>query len=303
MSAIRSMTGFATVRGEAGEVGFTLTMKSVNHRHLDLLVRVPMGMEGLEATLRKLLKERLRRGHVELGVQLDRTVAAGRAELNEAVLAAYVAAYRRAAELHGLAGEPDVNELLRLPGVLSAEASVVRVEESVATPAVVGAMAELLDRFDAVRAVEGEALAAELRAAMARVQVLADEVSRLRNGVAETQVAKLSARLAELLEGVGVEVAQERILVEAAVIAERGDVDEELVRLKTHVGRFVELLDGGGELGRQLDFLLQELNREANTMLSKTGGSVGEAGLKITEAGLQVKVELERAREQVQNIE
>jgi uncharacterized protein (TIGR00255 family) len=297
------MTGFASLRGQAGDFGFALTLKSVNHRHLDLLVRVPLGFEALEAALRRTLKERLRRGHVELALQLDKASSSGRAELNEPLLASYVGLYRRAAQLHGLTGEPDVNELLRLPSVLSAESAVLRVDEAELAPAVHAAMDDLLGRFNAVRAAEGEALAVELRASMQRIQTLADEVSQLRAAVPEAQVQRLRARLAELLEGSGARVAEDRILMEAAVLAERGDVEEELVRLRTHVGRFLDLLAGGGELGRQLDFLLQELNREANTLLSKTGTSAGEAGLRITELGLQVKVELERAREQVQNLE
>jgi uncharacterized protein (TIGR00255 family) len=302
-SAVRSMTGFATVRGAAGDVGFTLTMKSVNHRHLDLLVRVPNGLEALEATLRRVLKERLRRGHVELGLQLEKSLVAGRMELNEALLATHVALFRKAAELAGASGEPNVHELLRLPGMMSSELVTARVDEPGLADAVAAMMPELIDRFDVVREAEGDALARELRAELAKVEAAVDEIARLRVDVTESQVERLKARLAELLEGAGVQVAEERILVEAAVLAERGDVEEELVRLRTHVGRFGELLDAGGELGRQLDFLLQELNREANTLLSKTGGGAGEMGLRITELGLQVKVELERAREQVQNLE
>jgi uncharacterized protein (TIGR00255 family) len=297
---VRSMTGFASVRGAAGEVGFTLTLKSVNHRHLDLAVRLPMGLDGLESTLRKTVKDRVRRGHVELGLQFDKVTGGGKAELNEALLATYVAVYRKAASLHGLSGEPNVNDLLRLPGVLTAESSGARSEDPGVPAAVVEAMPELLTRFEAVREAEGSALAEELRAGMARLAALVEEVAGLRLGVVDGQQARLRARLAELLEGSGVVAAEERILVEAAVLAERGDVDEELVRLRTHVGRFVDMLDAGGETGRPLDFLLQEMNREANTLLSKTGGS---AGLRMTEVGLQMKVELERAREQVQNLE
>ncbi|QHN04246.1 YicC family protein [Granulicella sp. WH15] len=298
---VRSMTGFATARGASGEVGFALTLKSVNHRHLDLLVRVPNGLEGLEAALRKTLKERLRRGHVEFGLQLEKATAGGRLELNEALLASYAEVYRRASGLLGLSGDPEVHELLRMPGVIAAEA--VRAEDAEMAAAVLAAVPELVDRFDAVRAAEGEALRLELLAGMGRIEAVVDEVTRLRGSIAETQVGRLRTRLAELLEGAGVQVAEERILIEASMLAERGDVEEELVRLRTHVGRFVELLEAGGELGRQLDFLLQELNREANTLLSKTGGAAGEAGLRITDLGLQVKVELERAREQVQNLE
>jgi uncharacterized protein (TIGR00255 family) len=126
-------------------------------------------------------------------------------------------------------------------------------------------------------------------------------MAELRNGVREVQFERLRTRLTELTEGVA--VSEERLLAEAAVLAEKSDVEEEIVRLKTHIDRFTAMLDEGGELGKRLDFLLQELNREANTMLSKTGASAGDNSLRITELGLEIKAEIEKAREQVQNIE
>jgi uncharacterized protein (TIGR00255 family) len=135
---------------------------------------------------------------------------------------------------------------------------------------------------------------------MERLAALTGEARELRVGVAAAEFAKLKGRLKVLLEAEG--ISEDRMLAEAALLATRSDVEEELVRLKTHVERFLELLDGGGELGRQLDFLLQEMNREANTLLSKTSGVAGN-GTRITEAGLGMKSEIEKAREQVQNLE
>jgi uncharacterized protein (TIGR00255 family) len=136
---------------------------------------------------------------------------------------------------------------------------------------------------------------------MLRLQAFATEMSELRNGVREAQFERLRARLCELTQGVP--VSEERVLTEAAVLAEKSDIEEEIVRLRTHVDRFVVLLDEGGELGKRLDFLLQELSREANTMLSKTSGATGDNSLRITELGLEMKADIEKAREQVQNIE
>jgi uncharacterized protein (TIGR00255 family) len=152
-----------------------------------------------------------------------------------------------------------------------------------------------------VRAQEGAALAAELRASMSRLLAFATEVAELRSGVREALFERLRARLAELMQGTS--VSEERLLAEAAVLAEKSDVEEEIVRLRTHVDHFIALLDAGGELGKRLDFLLQELNREANTMLSKTSGASGGNSLRITELGLEMKAEIEKAREQVQNLE
>jgi uncharacterized protein (TIGR00255 family) len=297
------MTGFASLRGETPDCAFTLTLKSVNHRHLDLMVRLPGGLDALEATLRRTFKERLHRGHVELSMQFEKIASAGRIELNEDLLAAYLTAFHKASALHGLTAEPDLNELLRLPGVLAAELASSRREDPALEPAVLAAIDPLIAQLQHVREVEGAALAAELTASMRRVEALADEIGQLRLGVTEAQSTRLRDRITELVASAGATVSEDRILMEAAVLAERGDVEEELVRLRTHVTRFIALLIAGGELGRQLDFLLQELNREANTLLSKTGSSSGDAGLRITEIGLQIKVELERAREQVQNLE
>jgi uncharacterized protein (TIGR00255 family) len=264
-----------------------------------LQVRVPMGLDALEPGIRKAVKAAVRRGHVELTCVLEKETQSVAIDWNEALVTAHVTAFRKAAERFGVTQEPDLNGILRLPGVLSASSVPVDVAEMEA-PALT-AVEELLEKFNASRALEGESLAAELRAGMERLAVLTSEARELRVGVAAAEFAKLKGRLKVLLEGEG--ISEDRMLAEAALLATRSDVEEELVRLKTHVERFLELLDGGGELGRQLDFLLQEMNREANTLMSKTGSSSGDHGLRLTEVGLQMKVELERAREQVQNLE
>jgi uncharacterized protein (TIGR00255 family) len=294
------MTGFASLSGVvAGGRSLAITVKSVNHRHLDLQIRVPMGLDALEPGIRKVIKAAVRRGHVELTCMLEKESQSVAIDWNEALVTAHIAAFRKAAERFGISQEPDLNGILRMPGVLSSSSVTVDVSEMEA-PALT-AVEELLERFNAARALEGDSLAAELRAGMERLALLTAEARELRVGVAAAEFAKLKARLRLLIEGES--VSEERLLAEAALLATRSDVEEELVRLKTHVERFLELLDGGGELGRQLDFLLQEMNREANTLMSKTGSSSGDNGLRLTEVGLQMKVELERAREQVQNLE
>ena len=298
--AAYSMTGFAqtTAMGSGGK-GFTLTLKSVNHRFLDLHFRLPAGFDALEMQVRKLLKERLRRGHVEFTLQVERGGRGGGVVMDPVVVAGFVEAYRVAAREHGLGGEPDLNTVLRLPGALTAEAVVVDAGEMEAL--VLAACEPLLRSLDEMRGAEGALLVEELRACMLRIDVLAGEVSGLRDSVRDAYFTRMRERIAELTAGAA--VSQERILAEAAVMAERSDVDEELVRLRAHVEHFIGLLDAGGEMGKKLDFLLQELNREANTLLSKTSGAGVGNGLRITEIGLELKTEIERAREQVQNIE
>lgn len=301
MSVVYSMTGFASVQASLrGEVSFGLTIKGVNHRFLDLNLRLPSQCDALEMQVRKLLKERLRRGHVEVTMQIARR-ASGEMQLNRELLGGYVGGYREAAGLHGVVAEPDLNALLRMPGVMTAESGWGSAELEGLDAAVVAELEVLLGEFDRVRAEEGESLVAELRASMLRLREFAAEVAELRAGVREAQMERLRARMADLLQGMA--VSEERLLTEAALLAERSDLDEEIVRLQTHVARFLTMLDDGGELGKRLDFLLQELNREANTMLSKTGSATGSGGLRITELGLEMKAEIEKAREQVQNLE
>jgi uncharacterized protein (TIGR00255 family) len=301
MSDVYSMTGYANLRGSVREqLAFTLTIKSVNHRFLDLQFRLPSSCDGLEIQLRRMLKERLRRGHVDLTLQLERK-ANVQIQLNTGLLDAYVRAFREASELHELTGEPDMNAMLRLPGLMSAESTMSEEAMLGLDEAVLALVDELVRRLNEGRSQEGTALATELRASMFRLQAFAMEVAELRSGVRDALFERLRTRLAELMQGTS--VSEERLLAEAAVLAEKSDVDEEIVRLRTHVDHFVALLDGGGELGKRLDFLLQELNREANTMLSKTSGASGVNSLRITELGLEMKAEIEKAREQVQNLE
>jgi len=301
VNPIYSMTGFASLQGSTpGGLGFTLSAKSVNHRFLDLQFRLPAGLDALEMRLRQMLKERLRRGHVDVALGLDRS-GEGELRVNDALLNTALEAFETAASKHGLRGEPDLNVLLRLPGVMTVQHDGLAKDVPGIELAVLECAAQLVDALQQARAEEGAALAAELGASMDRLRALSAEVGQLRAGVRDTQFERLRSRLAKLLEGV--EVDGDRLLTEAAVLAERSDIEEENVRLMTHVERFTAMLEEGGELGKRLDFLLQELNREANTMLSKTGGAAGEPGHRITEIGLALKMELERAREQVQNIE
>jgi uncharacterized protein (TIGR00255 family) len=300
VSEVYSMTGYASLRGSVRDsVAFTLAMKSVNHRFLDLNLRLPSYCDSLEVQMRRMLKERLRRGHVEVTLQLERRSSAG-IQLNAGLLNAYMQAYREASESNGLAYEPDLNAMLRIPGMMTAESSGAD-DLAGLDVAVLSQIAPLVEKLNEVRSEEGAALVAELRASMLRLRAFAEEMVGLRNGVREAQFDRLRSRLVELTEGVP--VSEERLLTEAAVLAEKSDIEEEIVRLRTHVDRFVAMLVEGGELGKRLDFLLQELNREANTMLSKTSGAAGENSLRITELGLEMKAEIEKCREQVQNLE
>lgn len=294
------MTAFAQVKGQAspgGPAGFTFSLKSVNHRYLDLHFRLPAESEVLELKLRQLLKEKLARGHVDVSLSFDAASASGLA-LNRELVTSYVNAFRAAAKVFGVSGEPDLNVVLRMPGALGAASAGLN-QNGDLEAAVLAAANEAISKLDHMRASEGSTAEAELRERMSRLRSATEQVEKLRAHIVRAQMEKLEARLKELA---GLSADPSRILQEAAVLAERSDVQEELVRMKAHVQHFLDLLAASGEVGKKLDFLLQEMNREANTMLSKTSGISGE-GLRITELGLAMKSEIEKAREQVQNVE
>ena len=312
---IYSMTGYATTQSATAEgVAFTLTMKSVNHRFLDLNMRLPADCDALEVSLRRLIKERLKRGHIDVTLFMERRQReqTQAVQLNHELLSAYVQAFHEAVKAHHFNAEPDLHELLRMPGVLTSEAPQNAPDPSRASALEAAVMAiapTLLDQLNHVRGAEGAALAAELRASMMRLRALAEQCAVLRTGAREAHFERLRTRIDELLKAnakaadEGVDVSDQRLLAEAALLVERSDIEEELVRLRAHVESFLEMLDSGGELGKRLDFLLQELNRETNTMLSKTTGGDPALGLKLTSLGLEMKTEIERTREQVQNLE
>jgi len=295
---IYSMTGFARVQVRVqDQLSYSLSVKSVNHRFLDVQLRLPSGLDALEMELRKVLKESLVRGHVELSLSVDRA-GQQKAGYNRELVAGYVAAFNAARDEFGLNGEPELNAILRLPGALQNEN---RGEEDLAvlSASVVQEIAGLLAQLNTMRAREGEALEAILHSTLNRLSEATDGVAALRPEIEQRYEERLAQRL---ISATGTEFNRQRLLEEVAVLVERTDIAEELARMHTHIGHFRELLAGGGELGKKLDFLLQEMNREANTLLSKTGG-VGGKGTRITELGLAMKAEIEKAREQIQNLE
>jgi uncharacterized protein (TIGR00255 family) len=293
---LRSMTGFAQVRGQVNaQLAFALSLKSVNHRFLDLHFRLPSDTDSLEMKLRRLLKEKLARGHIEVTLSLDYSGANGVA-LNRQLVGSYVQAFRSAADEFGVTGEPDLNVVLRMPGAMDSGAE--RSGEELEA-AVMARVEEALAKLNEMREEEGRGIEQELRQRMKHLEKAGAGVEGHRSAILRSYAERLQSRMQEML---GAQVDKERILQEAAVLVDRSDIQEEMVRLNTHVKHFLGLLDQGGEVGKKLDFLLQEMNREANTLLSKTSGLAGEA-LKITETGLLMKAEIEKSREQVQNLE
>jgi uncharacterized protein (TIGR00255 family) len=298
----RSMTGYAMVRGDFHGWNVRVSVKSVNHRFLDVKLRIPESLEQFEHRLRQVVRGQIHRGHIDVHVSADPGGAAP-VHVNRELLKKYVDAAKDLRKQSKAKAELDVVSLLRLPGVITGLATVLPEsdeEQEEFGDALERLLHEALGKMDEMRKVEGRHTAEELRARVVYIGEMVERVRELMTTVRPAFARRLEARLKDLLNGTSVEPS--RLAQEAALLAERSDISEELDRLRSHLQQFTKLLDGAGELGKKLDFLLQEMHREANTMLSKTPGVESEA-LAITGLALEIKAEIEKLREQVQNIE
>ena len=296
------MTGYAMVRGEFHGWHVRVSVKSVNHRFLDVKLRMPDSLEPYEHRLRQAVRGQIHRGHIDVHVSAEPGEGAP-VHVNRELLKKYVDAAKDLRKQTAAKAELDVVSLLRLPGVITGLASVLPEtdeEQEEFGKALEKYLHEALGKMDEMRKAEGRHLAEELRTRVSHIGDLADRVRELVATLRPAFLRRLEVRLKDLLGGTTVEPS--RLAQEAAMLAERSDISEELDRLRSHLQQFTKLLDGSGELGKKLDFLLQEMHREANTMLSKTPGVESEA-LAITGLALEIKAEIEKLREQVQNIE
>jgi uncharacterized protein (TIGR00255 family) len=296
------MTGYAQARGELHGWAVRISVKSVNHRFLDLKMRMPEGFDLYELRLRQIMRENIHRGHVEVTVVVEPGKSAP-VQVNKELVQSYLKAAEALRQETRAATDMDVVALLRLPGVIAGVTTAVpetEEEQEKLGQSLDRCLREALNKLDDMRRAEGKHLVEELRERLARIAGLVEQVRGLAATLRPAFSRRLDAKLKELLGGTGIDPA--RLAQEAALLAERSDISEELDRLRSHLQQFTKLLDGAGELGKKLDFLLQEMHREANTMLSKTPGVESEA-LAITGLALEIKAEIEKLREQVQNIE
>jgi len=296
---LKSMTGYAQSQASDNGVGLRVSVRSVNHRFLDLHLRVPEGFEPLEPRIRQIVRERIRRGHLDVTVRHELAGAAAVA-VNQEVAAAYLRAVEELRAQYGVKSDPDLAAILRLPGVIGSAAASPDEEIARLEPLLARCLHEALDKLDAMREQEASALRDDMSARLTNIARLAARVETLAERARPAFARRLETRLKELLGDVPIDPA--RLAQEAALAAERSDVSEELARLASHVRQFESLLAGASDVGKKLDFLLQEMQREANTLLSKTPGNEAES-LEITELALGIKSEIEKIREQVQNIE
>ena len=291
---VKSMTGYG--RGEAVLNGRTITVeiRSVNNRYLDCSVRLPRILSFGEDAVKQAVKASVSRGKVDVFITV-RSEAGDEVQvsINKTVLEGYLGAMRQMVTEFGVADDISVSTVSRLPDVFVVEKPQVDEEQLLAD--LLSVLAKALQNYDAMRTAEGEALDKDLRS---RGQTILDLVSQVEAGNGQTVIdyrARLEAKLREVLENTAID--ESRILTEAAIFADKVAVDEETVRLRSHLKQMNAMLTGGGAVGRKLDFLLQEMNREANTIGSKC------TDVNLARIVVDIKAELEKIREQTQNIE
>jgi uncharacterized protein (TIGR00255 family) len=292
---MKSMTGYGKAMVAGDDFSVSVDLKTVNNRFLDIHLRVGSELAALEPGVKKRITSRLTRGRVDVTISLERT-AQMVYELNRPLIAGYVNALKQLQQDFDIAGELDINVLARIPGALQPARNGI---DDRMVKALDAAVEQALDELERMREQEGETLKTELRERVKKIEAVVPTIEAAAAGLAEAYRVRLQKRIGELLNRGGqvVEIDPARLAQEVAYLADRSDVSEEMVRLRSHLTQFQEALDAPGEAGKMLDFLLQELNREANTTLSKS------TDLVIKEAGLAIKAEVEKLREQVQNVE
>jgi len=288
------MTGFGNASVESDGLRLRVVLRSVNGRFLDLQIRSPSSLQELEPQIRERLQTRLRRGKVSVHIEVEETAEqSSLPRLNEDVAAQYIKEFKRLAQIAELEDQqPSLEVLGRLPGLFRSEATGIDVDE------LARLLFETLDKaaadLEQMRSREGETLVEDLRGRVGKIGDLVGQIDEWAQGEKERARQRLRERIDQLLQPG--ELNEDRIMTEIVLIAERSDITEEIVRFRSHIEQFLGALDEGGEVGRRLNFLLQELHREINTITSKASAS------EIIHAAVDAKEEIERLREQVQNL-
>ena len=294
MTLIKSMTGYGRCVETVNGREFTVEMRSVNNRYLDCNVKMPRSVSFAEDAVKQAVKTAVSRGKVDVYISIKSESAEDTAiSLNKAVLEGYLSAMRQMVTEFGVHDDISVSTVSRLPEVFSVEKP--DVDEEQLLKDLMGVVGKALEAYNAMRATEGAALDADLRS---RGNTILELVAQVEQGNTQTVAdyrARLEAKIREVLENTNID--ESRILTEAAIFADKVAVDEETVRLRSHLDQMNTMLTGGGAIGRKLDFLLQEMNREANTIGSKC------TDVKLARIVVDIKAELEKIREQTQNIE
>ena len=294
MTLIKSMTGYGRAVETVNGREFTVEIRSVNNRYLDCTVKLPKQLSFAEDAVKQAVKQSVSRGKVDVFITLRSEGGLdAKVSLNAAMVEGYLAAMNQMAETYGIENDVTVSVIARMPDVFSIEKP--QVDEEQLKADLLGVVAKALEGYDAMRRTEGAALDADLRSRGETIKTL---VSQVEAGNGQTVIdyrTRLENKLREVLANTSID--EGRILTEAAIFADKVAVDEETVRLRSHLKQMNSMLTAGGAVGRKLDFLLQEMNREANTIGSKC------SDVNLARIVVDIKAELEKIREQTQNIE
>jgi uncharacterized protein (TIGR00255 family) len=288
------MTGYGSAKGSIGDLAISVELKSVNNRYLDSSVRMPRSFLFAEDAVKSAIQRHISRGKVDMFINIDSSAADDMSvKVNEALLRGYLDAIGRIAEEYGLENDLTAVSAARFPDILSVEKRDLDVD--LISEGIVSIAEQALRDFDTMREREGEKLCADVLSRLETISALVETVERESPATVEAYERRLRERMNEVLSSAGVD--ENRILAEAAIFADRIAVDEETVRLRSHMSQLRSMLSGGSPIGRKIDFLIQEFNREANTIGSKCQNS------DIAHVVVELKSEIEKIREQIQNIE
>lgn len=291
---VKSMTGYGKGVYEDGQIKLTVELKVVNHRFLDIGIKAPKQFNFAEDALRKTIKNGLVRGHVDVYVNYeDNREIKSEVSADYALAEQYYNLSKGVAERVGLANNVGVYELLKMPDVVSVK--VADIDEEELLKALTAACGQAIENLDKMRVKEGEAMKADVLAKTQEVEKLVSEIAKLAPGMTAVHREKVRERVQEYLAGVAID--EEKFINEMAFYADKVAVDEELTRLKSHISHLRAIVEKGGAIGKQLDFVVQEMNREANTTGSKC------CDINVANLVVALKSEIEKIREQIQNIE
>ena len=289
------MTGFG--RGEASGDNFTVSaeLKTVNNRFLDVNLRLSSELQNLESDIKRVISERLSRGRVDVNLQYEKTSEVVY-ELNRPLISGYLQALKEMQEEFSLGGEPDLNVIVRLPNALQTKKD--DLSEGFAA-GVIEAITKALDSLETMRETEGKSLKADLNSLLQNIENQLPMIEKESESVTEEYFQRLQKKIEKLLakSDSQIELDQGRLAQEVAYLSDKSDISEEIARLKSHIEQFQLIISEEGAVGKRLDFLTQELNREANTIASKTQNLI------VKDAALTMKADIEKIREQVQNAE
>jgi len=299
---ITSMTGFGSARAEGPNLTVLVEIKSVNHRYVDIHVKIPGEFQNFENQIRQKVASTFKRGRFDVFVRIDYKRTSVRLDANESLIRAYVDLQDRLKKQFPLEGGLSMEIQSKIPGLISiSDSDLTEQELGLISAALDGATGTACQKLFQMRTTEGQTLTRDLDTRLASIARHVDTIMGGANGFVEHYRAQLLARIAELAPEL-VNESNHRLETEALLYAERSDVTEEITRLRSHLEQFSGLKSLNDEAGKRMDFILQEMNREVTTILSKTSG-LNERGAAIGQAAIEIKVEIEKLREQVQNIE